>query len=478
MTLARRVAWNTIAQAAARVVTLGLAVVTTVLLTRHLGVSGYGVYVTVTVYVPFFALLFDSGVTTLVVRSLATDSAPSEVFREALGLRLALSVPVALLAFGIALALYAGAGDASIRRGIAIALPIIPLASLASTMTAVFQARLRMDRPALAEIAGQVVAASLIVVLVAADASVEAVIGAAVAGVFVNLVVVTAFTRRIASIRPLVRPRRWLDLLRQALPLGLSLMIATIYFRADALLLSILKGAHAVGIYGVAYRLLEAIVAFPGFFYVSVFPLLAQAYARRDLENLREVTQRAFDLLVLAAVPVVLGTFTLAPKIVDLLAGRGFDAAVTPLRIVIAGAGFMFLNGLLSYVLIALDRQVLLLWVTLATLIFNVVLNLALIPPYSYTAAASVATGSELLALTILLGLVRRFGNFVPRMGISVKAALAGGAMVAAVVVMPSQFALQIVVGALTYAAALLLLRTHRSLELRELLGAGRRAGA
>src|SRR5919198_6185078 len=221
MNLAQRVAWNTIAQAAARVGTLALSVVITVLLTRHLGVSGYGVYVTVTVYVPFFALLFDSGGTTLVVRSLATDSAPSEVFREALGLRLALSVPVALLAFGIALALYAGAGDASIRRGIAIALPIIPLASLASTMTAVFQARLRMDRPALAEIAGQVVAASLIVVLVAADASVEAVIGAAVAGVFVNLVVVTAFTRRIASIRPLVRPRRWLDLLRQALPLGL-----------------------------------------------------------------------------------------------------------------------------------------------------------------------------------------------------------------------------------------------------------------
>ena len=51
MTLARRVAWNTIAQAAARVGTLALAVLVTVLLTRHLGVSGYGVYVTVTVYV-------------------------------------------------------------------------------------------------------------------------------------------------------------------------------------------------------------------------------------------------------------------------------------------------------------------------------------------------------------------------------------------------------------------------------------------
>src|ERR687888_1701689 len=320
MSLARRVAWNTIAQAAARVVTLALSVLTTVLLTRHLGVSGYGAYVTVTVYVPFFALFFDSGVTTLVVRSLSTDPSRTDLFREALGLRLALSLPVALLAYGIALLLYGGSADAPIREGIVIGLPVILLSSASSTLTAQFQARVRVDRVAIAEIAGQVFAAGLIVLIVIVGGSLNAVIGAVVAGAFVNVAVLLVLARRVTSLRPLMHPRRWLALLRRALPLGLALMIATIYFRADAVLLSILKGAHAVGIYGVAYRLLEAIVAFPGFFYVSVFPLLAQAYARRDLENLREVTQRAFDLLVLAAVPVVLGTFTLAPKIVDLLA--------------------------------------------------------------------------------------------------------------------------------------------------------------
>src|SRR5436189_153809 len=222
MTLAHRVAWNTIAQAAARVGTLALAVLVTVLLTRHLGVSGYGAYVTVTIYVPFFALFFDSGVTTLVVRSLSNDPERMDLLREALGLRLALAFPVA----------------------------------------------------------------------------------AVVAGVFVYALLLAVLAARRTSIMPIVRPAAWAALLRRALPLGLALMIAAVYFRADALLLSILKGSHAVGIYGVAYRLLEALIAFPGFFYISVFPLLSQAWARRDLANLREVTQRAFDLLVLAAVPV------------------------------------------------------------------------------------------------------------------------------------------------------------------------------
>ncbi len=444
MNLARRVAWNTIAQAAARVGTLALSVVTTVLLTRHLGVSGYGAYVTVTVYVPFFALFFDSGVTTLVVRSLSTDPSRTDLFREALGLRLALSFPAALLAYGIAAALYGGAGDASIQEGIAIALPIILFSSASSTLTALFQARLRMDRVALAEIAGQVVAAGLIVAIVILGGSLNAVIAAVVIGAFVNVVVLLVLARRVASVRPLMHPRRWLALLRRALPLGLALMIATIYFRADAILLSILKGAHAVGIYGVAYRLLEAIVAFPGFFYVSVFPLLSQAYARRDLVNLRDVMQRAFDLLVLAAVPVVLGTVVLAPEIVHALAGAGFAAAVTPLRIVIAGAGLMFVNGLFTYVLIAIDRQVLLLWTGLATVTFNLALNLALIPSYSYTAAAVVATGSELLALVVLLVLVRRYAEYLPALGVSLKAAVAGGVMVAGLLVTPSNLALRV----------------------------------
>src|SRR3954447_5349331 len=120
MNLTRRVAWNTLTQASARAVTLALSVVTTVLLTRHLGVSGYGVYVTVTVYLSFFAVFFDAGVTTLVVRALSTDETRSELFREAIGLRITLAVPIAVLAVGVASLFYGGADDETIRYAIAV----------------------------------------------------------------------------------------------------------------------------------------------------------------------------------------------------------------------------------------------------------------------------------------------------------------------------------------------------------------------
>lgn len=472
MNLTRRVAWNTVAQAAARIATLALSVLTTFLLTRHLGVSGYGVYVTVTVYVPFFALFFDAGLGTFVVRSLSAGRASSDLFREALGLRLALALPVTLLAFAIAALFY---GDKTTTlTAIAIALPIIVFATVAFATTVLFQVRLQMDRVALAEIAGQAVAVALIVAFVVAGLSIDAVIAAVVVGAFVNMVLLLLLARRVESVRPSFVPHRWAALLRQALPLGLAVMIATVYFRADAVLLSILKGAHAVGIYGVAYRLLEAVVAFAGFFYISIFPLLSRAAARRDFANLRELTQRSFDVLVLAAVPIVFGTVALAPEIVHALAGRGFDAAVTPLRVVIVGGGLMFVNGLFTFVLIAIERQVTLLWTAVAALTFNVALNLALIPRYSYNAAAAVATGSEVLTSVVLFVLVMRGADFTPTLRVAAKAAVAGAAMIACLVFTPSNLALLVAVGAFAYAAALLVLRTHASLQLRELLGAKR----
>jgi len=474
MNMPRRVAWNTLVQAFGRIITLVLSILTTVLLTRHLGVSDYGVYVTVTVYVPFFALFFDAGITTLVVRSLSADPSRGELFREALGLRLALALPVTLLAFALAALLYGGGDDATTRNAIAIGLPIIVFMTVSSATSAVFQARLSMDRVALSEVAGQFVATALIAVFVGMGLSIYAVVAATVAGALINMAVMLFLAARIGRVRPLLTPRRWAGQLRTALPLGLALMVATVYFRADAVLLSALKGSDAVGIYGVAYRLLEAMIAFPGFFYISIFPLLAQAAARRDLDGLRALTQRAFDVLVVLAVPLVFGTIALAPEIVAALAGNDFDASVKPLRIVIAGAGVMFVNGLLSYVLIALDRQLTLLWAGLATLAFNVALNLALIPQYSYNAAAAVATGSELLMLGVLLVLVARSAGYTPALRVAAKAAVAGAVMIVCLVLAPSNLALLVAVGALAYGIALFLLRTHESLRLSELLGAKR----
>jgi O-antigen/teichoic acid export membrane protein len=453
---------------------LVLAVVVTALLTRHLGVATYGSYITVTVYVAFFALFFDWGISTMLARELAAVGDSPRLVAHALGLRLALSVPVMALAIGIGFAVYRTDADQAVRYGILVAAPVILFTAVSSTLGAVFQAQLNLDRVAGAEAISQLVASGLVIALVLLDRSLYEILAATVVGSALNAGILVGLARRMRTVSVQVDLGSWRTLLVQALPLGLALMIATIYFRADALLLSFLKGPHDVGIYGVAYRFLEAITAFPGFFFASIFPVLATLARRRDFDGLRSMSQRSFDVLVLSAIPIVLGTIALAPEIVHALTGSGFERSVTPLRLVIVGAGLMFINGLLAYILIALNRQVSVLKLAVAALIFNVGLNVVLIPKYSYTAAAAIATASELFSLAGAAWLVRRHADFVPSLRVAAKGACAGVVMTIALWLTDFDLALSTLLGAVIYIGLLVLLRTHESLELRQLLSPSR----
>jgi O-antigen/teichoic acid export membrane protein len=165
------------------------------------------------------------------------------------------------------------------------------------------------------------------------------------------------------------------------------MIFGIIHFKIDTVLLSIFKPLADVGTYSVAYRFLEQVLFIPGFFVVAVFPIIASYHATGDA-MLKVAIDKSFAFLVMLALPVAAASFVLAPDIIHLVAGVEFDAAVTPLRILVFASIFFFTNALFSLLLVIyeLQRQMALLAATI--LVGNVALNLVLIPPFSYTGAA------------------------------------------------------------------------------------------
>jgi hypothetical protein len=70
-TLGRRVAVNTAAQVAGRVIILGLAAVSIAIVTRYLGPTLYGRYALALAYIGLFGVLADVGLFTIVVREIS-----------------------------------------------------------------------------------------------------------------------------------------------------------------------------------------------------------------------------------------------------------------------------------------------------------------------------------------------------------------------------------------------------------------------
>jgi len=205
----------------------------------------------------------------------------------------------------------------------------------------------------------------------------------------------------------------WRSLLLTAIPLGLALAINAIYFRADTLIISLYKPYEDVGLYTLAYRVLELALVIGTVFLNTTFPVLSEAVAR-DMPRALRTIQASSEVCVVLGAPLVAGGLALAPQIVDLAGGDDFAGSADPLRILLAAGALAWINGVFGYALIAAERQGAALWLNVTALAFNVGLNFLLIPRYGIDAAAIVTVASEVLILAGSYVLMRRNFDFFP----------------------------------------------------------------
>ena len=422
----RLVASNTAVQVAGRGLMLAIGLVSIAVITRYLGPDDYGRYTLALTYMQLFAVLADVGLFTIVVRDISRDpSRTEELVGNTLTLRLVLSAVVIAVAAAISLLL---PYDPDVRVAILLAgLPLL-FGMLNSTFVTVLQSRLRMGRAVVGDVLGRAVALGAVALVAALDLGFYAVMGAAAAGALATAITTMLLTRPLARVRFRAEPAVWRGLLRTALPLGLALAVNELYFRADTLIISLYEPYEQVGLYTLAYRMLELALVFGTVFLTTTFPLLSQAVAN-DEARARRTIQLSTDVFVVLGAPLVAGGLAVAPEVVELAAGEEFGDAATPLRILLAAGALAWVNGVFGYALIAKERQMSALWLNLSALVFNVGLNLLLVPRYGIVVAAAVTVASEMLILAGSYVLMRRYFGFFPAPRTLVPALVAAVAM-------------------------------------------------
>jgi O-antigen/teichoic acid export membrane protein len=426
--LARQVARNTAAQAAGKLAVLAIGAASIAVTTRYLGAAGYGSFALALALVQMIGVLADAGLTAAVVREISREPRrTAELVGNALTVRLLLGLAVVAAAALLSLAL---PYSPDVRRAVLIAGVPFLLGLASASVAAVFQARLEMWRAAAADVAGRLAAFIALVVVVAADLGFLAVVATTAVGAAVALAVSVALVRGMAAVGPRSDRQVWRQLVVAGVPIGVTLAVNEVYFRADTFILSLFRPFEEVGLYTFAYRVYELLALFPAIVMTSIFPLLSRfVVERRDAAA--RVVDAAADVFVAVGVPIAAGGLVLAPELARLVAGDDFEGAATPLRLLLCASVPAWISGLLGYALIAAGRQVSVLRLSVAALAINLALNLALVPSYGPDAAAAVALGCEAFLVAGGWLLVRRHLGIAPHLALLWRAVPAAAVMAA-----------------------------------------------
>jgi O-antigen/teichoic acid export membrane protein len=383
---------NTSSQLIAKAVTVILGFLTIGLLTRYLGVYQYGIYNLVFAYLAFFGIFADFGLQLTLVRELSVElKSPSNLKSIFFSLKIVFTIISILLAL---IALIFFPYSPTIKTAILVGSLAVGVGQMNAYGASVLQSKVKLDLVALLEVINRTVTVLTIVIVVLLHWGLNAIILSVLVGNLVSTVLniyVAPDFFRLASIPSFDLMKK---VVKSSFPVGVTSLLALLYFKVDTLMLSVMKSPVDVGIYSLSYKLFENIIMLWAFYMASVYPLMAGYIQTNDQKNLRLIVRTSVIVLVAFSLITLSVGFIAAPLAITILGGKGFVESIVPFRILLLALPLVFLNNIFYFLLLSFSRVKWIFWVLLMSLAFNFVMNVAVIPQFSYlgTSVSTVIT--------------------------------------------------------------------------------------
>ncbi len=387
MTEPGKIAKNTIYLTIATVGQKILAFLYFILIARLAGVEGTGKYFFVVSFTTIFSIFVDLGLSSVLIRETAKKREVAEKYLgNILGAKLILGV---LTYLTVVLTINIMDYPAATKLMVYLSGVVMLLDSFNVTFYAVFRGRQNLRYESI----GVVVSEVIIIVFGAASLFLHAPLYFLLLALMSGSIFNFCFSSLLLWKKTDVKPHLALDksvlvsLFKIAYPFALAGIFVKVYSYLDAVLLSKMVGDAAVGFWSVAYKLTYAFQFIPMAFSAAIFPAMS-AYFAHDRSRLKQAFERAVFYLAIVAAPVSFGIFSLAKPIVLILYGADYLSSVLPLQIAVFTVIFIFLNYPIGSLLNACDRQMTNTMIMGASMTLNIILNLILIPRFSFVGAA------------------------------------------------------------------------------------------
>lgn len=387
---------NVAALASGQLVTWTMTFAWTLVVPRLLGPSGMGLIVAAWSVTGILAIALGFGTKNYLVRAIVvTRDRASQLIATATILRLLLT-PLFMIAVGVwahfahyghdgTLALYLAGGATAFTL-------------LAEPMQAAFQAIERMKYLAYSDVINKSVQGLLGIALVVLGFGAVGFTACWMVMSAVVLVLDAYWLRRYVRLEVRTNFPRLVHMAKESVAYWAFGVFFMIYLWIDSAMLSLMTNSTVVGWYGVPTKLFQSLMVVPVLISTAWLPRLVTVFERSPSE-LPQASRTPIEVVLAVGLPIAAGVAVVADPAINLIYGPAYSHAVPVMILLGLCIPPMYLNIMLSQVLIAAKRQIVWTWVMAGATVINPVINLVLIP----VAQTKLHNGAIGAAISLLL---------------------------------------------------------------------------
>jgi len=407
MSTSNSIARNTTYYTIALIIQKILAFIYFSLIARFLGAENTGKYTYALSFTTLFAIFIDFGLAPVLIREIAKARHKAQAYISNV---LALKIPLAIITYLLAVGMINILAAPGITRSLVYLSAIIMcLDSFSLSFWAVMRGHQQLKYESMGVVGMQLITVSCGSLTLFFNLGLIPLMLALVGGSLFNFLfgLFTLKKRLKLDLLPHYESDTLRTLFKIGIPFALAGIFNRIYTSLDTVLLSNLAGDAHVGWYSIPIKITMALQFLPMAFMAALFPAMSE-YFISNHDKLKHTFEKAMRYLMIISLPVAVGIISLARPAILAVYTAEYLNSILPLRILMIGLFFLFINFPVGYLLNACNRQTTNTINMGITVVVSVILNIFLIPRYSYIGASIASVASTIILF--LLGM-----RYVPK---------------------------------------------------------------
>ncbi len=196
--------------------------------------------------------------------------------------------------------------------------------------------------------------------------------------------------------------------------LGLYTVLTSMYTSFNVAYLGFVSNETEVGYYTTATKLYSILLALFTAFTGVLLPRMSSLLSENKVNEFKQLLHKSIHILFTFSIPAIIISTIMAPEIIHIIAGKGYEGAITPMRIVMP---LMLIIGyeqiLIIQTLMPLKKDKAIFYNSILGATIGISMNLLLVSTYKSIGSSIVWLTSELSVLIIAQYFTYKYINLI-----------------------------------------------------------------